>query len=225
MNPWRMSGLALLLATVPASVAVAGTQSHAISFHFSTPQPAGCPTFNDGVISSCDVIRPNGVTHPSAQWAWVVLSGVHDGTGPGNAGGIGSVSFGLEHSLVSPIWDLCAGATAKADPGWPASGTGITISWDDDCYLVENNAIGATALGILTIDAQATGLIQASAHPGLGRATTTDCAGTELTICPNLLGNGDAMAGGSSGMPACGLTCTTPVEESSWARIKSGFER
>lgn len=227
MTRWPGVSLALLAALVPADGFAdgVGAQNHALSVHFSSPEQTGCNVLPDAALTSCESINPGGVVTPVAQWAWIILTGVPDGTGPGNAGGIGAIAFGLDHTLEEPIWSLCAGATEEPDALWPASGTGIRITWDDECHIVEDNPIGGTVIGILTIDAAAKGLIQTTGHPDLGRATTTDCAATTLTLCENLLGSGDAAAGGTGGTPACGTTCTTPVEETSWARLKSTFTR
>lgn len=211
--------------TASSKAEPAGARAYTIDFHFSAPTPVGCLALGDGAIATCGTLQPNGFVSTQPRWAWIVLTGIPEDQGGGEAGGIRSVSFGIEHSLAEPVWSLCNGGSEMPDATWPASGTGITVTWPDDCYHATASAVGGTRVGILTIASDASGPITVVPNPATGVASVTDCDGVVYELCPGALGVADATPAGDMGVTACGNACATPAASLTWGNIKAAFGR
>jgi hypothetical protein len=206
-------------------------QPYGLDFHITPPNYAGCAAGAD-VTATCANRNPNGVTATGAMWVWIFASGVSDGTKGTAADGIGSIAFGLEYDAgVGPaIWSACHAGTESPqnDKGgtWPESGTGLAVTWPDDCYRVTENDDGLTAIGILTIDPAATGFIDFIEDPRPGAVSATDCSGATFAVCPERRGRAEVTAGGTGGVLGCDETCTqSPVDRRTWSAIKAVYGR
>lgn len=208
-----------LIALLSAVPALAGQEGpYALDFHFTGTSYAGCAALPDASLS-CATMNPNGVVVSNFMWAWVVISGVPD------PAGVGSVSFGIDHALTDIVWSTCTGGTDMPQAGWPATGTGITITWPDDCYVVTDNGDGATALGSFVVANDETTLMFLRDDPRVGEALVTDCDALTTEICLERLGIADATVNGTQGMVVCGNPCVTPAEEATWGAIKAVYGR
>lgn len=224
--------LATALATIAAPSANAGEDvgPYGVDFHISAPSYAGCGARADAA-ATCATQNPNGVVASGAMWVWVFVSGVPGDPGAGAPDGIGSLSFGLSYDALGfASWSGCHGGDEdpQNDKGgtWPESGTGLAVSWPDECYRVTENDDGLTVVGILTVGTDETGLIDIIADPRRGTVHASDCLGAGYVVCADRLGRADVAAGGTGGVVACDETCTmVPTRPGSWATIKSAYRR
>jgi hypothetical protein len=170
------------------------------------------------------VLNPNNVFSANPTWAWVIVSGVSDSASAQDRGGISRARFGFNHTLAEFAWSLCTGGSESPEASWPAPETGNDVTWLGDCHHVTANPIGATRIGVLVVPEGASGLIQLIGDPRVGGALFYDCDGDFAEICPDLLGGGDATAGGAQGAIACGQLCgVNPIEAASWGQVKAFY--
>jgi len=232
MRPSIRLALSALLASTVTTSATAGDDvgPYGIDFHISAPSYAGCDARSDDA-ASCATQNPNGVAASGAMWVWVFVSGVPEAT-PAAAGdpwGIRALSFGLSYeSLGFADWTGCHGGTEDpqddAEGTWPESGTGLTVTWPDDCHEVTGNDDGLTAVGILTVGTDESGLLDVVTDPRVGYVRATDCVGTGFRVCDERLGRADVAVGGTGGVVACDETCSlVPTRSGSWSSVKAVF--
>ncbi len=216
--------------TLPTPIMAADEFPYTLDLHFTEPSYLGCTegTVSDGALR-CWVLNPNGIDVGEFEpnFAWVVIGGVPDGSGPGAPGGIGGLQFGIEYdSTVDMTWFLCTGGTEspQADPidgVWPDTGTGNDVRWPGGCYLVTDNPDGVTKVGLFILTQGSAGLIRVVEDPRIGQAHATACDESISRICRQAMGIGDATIGGGMGVATCGYLCAVPVKEGSWGSIRN----
>jgi hypothetical protein len=98
--------------------------------------------------------------------------------------GMAGASFGINYdgALLSGVdiygWYLCADSDLPT-PGWPATGTGNTISFTPArCQTGGNTAVGGVAtLGYFYCGAYTSDMMRVTTHPETNGASVTSCAG------------------------------------------------
>jgi hypothetical protein len=118
--------------------------------------------------------------------------------------------------------------------GWPHSGTGITITWDEDhCQTTEPGGPGTGVVapaGYFYVAAYNPDVLRIRPHQGTQIASVTDCRGVVSLVesesqphDPSQLGYATFSAGASSaGYAPCGYQ-PIAVEPTTWSRIKVMF--
>jgi len=107
------------------------------------------------------------------SFAWIVATSREDV--PVLELGIGALRFGIRTEERSfDQWFLCTGGTQDPQDGWPDSGTGITVTWPDDCYVPEG---GSAVVGFLTLSRAPGGWYEIGKDPRIDDAEVTFCDG------------------------------------------------
>jgi hypothetical protein len=236
--------IAVLLGCVAlgfSSLALAGNNSQAgIAVHIApfddtkTKCDSGVPADNSSVNTSdftnCSsglynvyILVCNG-SHRNAEYQAAGLDGGGfdvDGTG------VAATDFGLIYGpgVFLSGWSSCADGLEFADPGWPNSGFGTTVTWTSCNGLssptnVPNNVIAVA--GVMVADVLAPELLQLTAKATSGLATVVDCDNVLDVVSGQLPGQLGAAGFCLSGYNPCGLV--TPVEETTWGSIKKQFD-
>jgi hypothetical protein len=131
--------------------------------------------------SLCFGLNSSPIAGPAL--AWVVAS-----EPTGFPGGIASIQFGVEHDASVGSWTSCTGGLEIAEPGWPASGTGNALTWDD-CV---SDTGGNVRVGYFFLSAGDVGTIQVVGDPRQGsQAAYTNCNVEAVGICRANLGTLD----------------------------------
>ncbi len=194
-------------------VAGGGTRDlfpYSINVHFTLPSYSGC---NEASVAdaalSCDAIQPSFVdAGGQPNYAWLLVDGVPDGSGPGAPGGIGGIQFGLDYPATVSVgtWTGCTGGTEIPEPDWPASGSGYATQWSGGCRMVTENPDGLTRIGFLVVDAGSDGTLSVACDPRIGRCDVADCQAAIFSLCPSYeYGVGDTSPGGTDGVVVCGF--------------------
>lgn len=142
--------------------------------------------------------------------------------------GIAGVEFGIAYNDTSlegvdffdtggsyPGWTSCADLTF-AETGWPASGTGILLTWNPTthCQQVEPGGTGTGVVavaGYFYVAAYSADVLRITPRPSSGLASVSSCAGVEDIISTDRLGSAAYSEDGSLlgklvcnyGLPPC----------------------
>lgn len=221
------------IALLAGSSALAGDNDYpfTINFDFNPPSYSGCtdPAVADGELSCATIDNDLNDYSGAPNYAWVMVGGVPDGTGPGAPGGIGGLQFGIMYdaSFIVEGWSLCTGGSEipQTDLGgaWPDSGRGNAVTWAGGCYLVEDNSEGVTRVGFFTVNSGSDGMIRITEDPRTQEATAAGCDTMSLRLCRQLLGRGYAFGGGerAGDGQTCGFMCAVPTRDTSWGALKA----
>ncbi len=217
---------ALLSFPGPVVADVGLRPNQTIDIHFQPPSYIGCSeaAVSDAALSCGtldDTYRDHGPSTPN--FAWVVVGGVEDGTGPGAPGGIGGLQFGIDidPGFVIRGWTLCTGGDEIPEVGWPKSGRGNAVTWSGGCRLVTDNGDGLTRVGFLVLQALDEAMIRVTGDPRIGYALVVECDGSQGALCRELLGYGGT--DGVGHYTACGDACLVrePARETSWGALRA----
>lgn len=124
-------------------------------------------------------------------------------------------------------WTLCANQEF-AQPGWPASGTGNTITWAPatDCQDVNSEPyVPGTVIaigGVFAVEVLSPDFMSVIPRPVDGKAKVADCNAAEDDITFNTPSQLGIAGFGLPGYNPCGLP--TPVQNSTWGGIKKAYE-
>jgi len=151
------------------------------------------------------------------------------------ADGISEATFGIEYtsSVRQFLWTNCGDAEFPGE-GWPDSGGGNRITFNaDNCQNEANGAVDVTddvwirgwaPLGWFYVYAydDATFSVTARWNDSNPTLTVKDCAGMSSQLLYDYLGL--AGFGASTGFSPCGPPEeATPVEQTTWGRIKRSY--
>lgn len=144
----------------------------------------------------------------------------------GNDRGIATLAFGIEYNakVVQGVdvfeWAYCS-SWAFPENGWPASGGGIVISWDETTSCRRGEvAVG----GYLYCAAYSPDRIKIVPRSATGVAEVVDCLSTHYGLSESDLGSVNFSADGKTpGCNPCTASCTpvVPVQPVTWGQIKS----
>lgn len=187
------------------------------------------------VRPSCVGVRERGDLYPAIHLAYLLVM-------DGNAeAGVGSVHCGISYDSAFQTgvdvfsWTLCGTSESPAagvNGPWPSSGSSNTLQWNaaTNCQRFEPGGAGSgvvAAAGYFYLGAYTPDILAVIPAPSDGVATVQSCLGDVDIIegggiqrTPSHLGFARFSSGGAEpGYNPCGLN--TPVEPTSWGRIKS----
>jgi hypothetical protein len=188
-----------------------------MNFIVDTSPVVECGTFQWIMPDQCEDLGNDGFIH----WAYAI--GIYVSREGGWPNGIGGLQFGIEYEIDGGdvvAWMHCAGGTDIPDPNWPASGTGIALTFLGGCH-VPDAEVALVGVILIMGSGDVSGDFRLTPDPRIGMALVADCNPTSYEICqPNLA----SWSLGTDVVPVCGNHCGgTPVEETSWGRIKSQY--
>ena len=140
--------------------------------------------------------------------------------------GIAGVQMGVQYNGAANAgvdvftWNLCA-TLEFSSTGWPASGGGNLITWDstNKCQKGDVSIAGYFYCGAYTADNFAI-----TTRPVDGAAKVADCSSNEIPLTPGDLGFASfSTDGGANSCNPCIASCTTPVEATTWSKIKGSY--
>lgn len=177
----------LVMVLLPTMAAAGPNAEARILFHLTYPTSRNaCGTRANPAWPS--VVATTAPLYPVCYFAYVLVA---EGS---PTAGVGGVSFGIEYDAADSSgvdifsWHLCADAESPT-AGWPASGTGNTVSWNPDtnCQRSEPGGGGTGVMagaGYFYLTAYTPDLLYVRPHPVTGLATVTSCTGVEDVIAP-----------------------------------------
>ncbi len=180
-----------MLILVSAGLIGTARSEPALAVHVTDASYAGCTALDVDTLTCTTTIVEGSSAH--AQFVWILAADVWS---------IAGVQFAIEYdSSVSVVgWTSCAGGLQIPETGWPASGTGVAVTWDEPEY--PDGPDGLAVVGYLTVEAGSTGVVTVVNDSRIGRAEYTDADGVTHTIAPGHLGVAD-VAGSGGGERAC----------------------
>jgi hypothetical protein len=209
MTKLLRSVVALLLVLLPG-LAEGGPNADAkILLHLAAPTARNACSRRPACAST---VTYGLSLYPLYYFAYVLVGEAAQATGASG------VSFGIQYNsgawsgLYMHSWHLCADAESPT-AGWPASGTGNTVSWNSEtnCQRTEPGGAGtgvvATA-GYFNVSAYTPVQLFLTPNPATGTATVTTCTGITDVIAPpdtchQLSSLGFAGFGGMPGFRPC----------------------
>jgi len=138
--------------------------------------------------------------------------------------GLAGATFGMTYTggAFPASWNRCSTYDFHG-PDWPASGSGITVTFDpcqDTVDPTDPEGEAFAILGYITMGAYSAGAAQVIHHPNSPpwQITVADCSAAESLLneswCQGKIGFGT-----ESGWNAC-FTCPDPVATSTWGAVK-----
>lgn len=179
----------LLLIGLPLRT-TAGSSDVNLNLTLTPASYSGCddPAFVAIDEGDCGDLASAPIEGPAFVW---VVAGVGDGS-------LAGLQFGAVHDAAVEGWTLCTGGLEIPENGWPASGTGIAVTWSDDCY----DPPGEVArVGYFRVPDGSAGTVALTADPRIEATLWSSCTGEDIPICPGLLGAADLSVGT---IPLCG---------------------
>jgi len=227
----------LALVALPVEVAARGEwpedlPQQSLDVHFTIPSYSQCAEASvmDAALS-CESLNGtySDFGFDAPNFAWIIVGRVEPTGGPGSAGGIGGVQFGIEYdpglvvvSASTGGWALCTGGEELPETGWPKSGYGNAATWTGGCYEVTDNPDGMTRVGYFPVRAIGPAEMRVVEDPRRGRAVVIDCDGVEALLCRQLLGTGHTEEGlAEAGCRHDCIAGRTPTRTASWGSLKS----
>lgn len=186
--------------------------------------------------AACNAISFNGLSlYPTNYYAYLLVT---DGN---QAAGIAGLQCGIQYNQALGAgvdvftWTNCA-TLEFSSTGWPASGGGNLITWDNTAKCQRTipagndplNGVVAVA-GYFYMGAYTPDLMRVTPRPVDGQAKVGDCAGNEdligglgyPAVAPSHLGI--AAFGQAGGYNPCGLP--TPTQATTWSGIKGQYKQ
>jgi len=180
-----------------------------LQMHVTAPDYGGCTAIVDQNLRCGGIATDGGST---ARFAWVLVADAPPG--------IGGLQFGITYDagIGAPTWTGCATGSEIPDAGWPASDSGMALTWAQGCY----NVPGSFAkVGFLAVAAGATGVITTRDDPRNGVLEWADCSTELFDLCAF---GGSVGFGGADGYVPEDCECSgPPVRERTWSRIKDSY--
>lgn len=186
------------------------------------------PVDLEDVVTAADVDAENGASY------FVYVIGVPEIPDISEVSvkppGLGGIQLGISHDEAPALnvsgWTSCAAMEFPAE-GWPASGTGNTMTWLSHC---DQERLVA---GYFLVTAYAPSTLSIAPFPPTGKIKTADCSSAE-TVLDHSLGidrtGWISFGGGSRGIDTDGCNpiltpCSdiTAVERTTWGRLKAKF--
>ncbi len=204
-----------LLSLVPAAALAGPVSNAAIALHLMSPTGKSVCT-RTGTKPICSQIVTRGDLLPSSYFAYVLVT---DGS---VSEGVAGLQFGVSYAAASEMgvdvyaWTSCADLQFAMD-GWPASGTGIVLTWDSttNCqrYTPSGDSLGVVAtVGFFYVTAYSADTLRVTTWPADGMAMVASCTAIPDTLesstlhpSPPRLGTAVFSQGGTvSGYNPCG---------------------
>lgn len=147
--------------------------------------------------------------------------------------GVAGLQCGIEYNATQGLgvdvfgWHVCADLEFP-QPGWPAAGTGNTITWvpSTNCQDVNSEPyVPGTVIaiaGVFEVSVYGPDFMAVTPRPVDGLAKVADCNAAEDDITYNTPSQLGIAGFGLPGYNPCGLP--TPVENSTWGAIKKSYE-
>jgi len=207
---------AVLVGAVLVGLAVGTTeagQNHnaaLLSHVIAIAQKTNCTSFLTG-LTGCDDLNPNFAGAVGENAAVGVFIGIDPGTGTGlNVVGL---DFGVTYTAGTggafiTSWQSC-GDLDSPQEGWPASGTGNSVVWNE-CRT--GNLVLA---GWFSVYVYTDGRLTIGPHPLVGQCQSLDCDGANFDLLVNPVTV--SLNGGGGVNPTCGV----PVKPTTWGSIKT----
>jgi len=215
----------IVLTTLLATTSVNAGGLAGLVIHMSPADYSGCDLLVDDELV-CEAIDAIGV-ETGPQHAWIIAYGWSGLDGWPAELGIGSAGFGVAYppNAIVTDWTLCTGGSQipvddETYGTWPASGTGILVSWPEGGH---ETLYGFAKIGYLSVAEDSFGKLEIVPHPVLGRAelAAPPPADTTWEIPPAWFSTADIDGlVPDDGWKSCN-GFPPPVVTSSWARVKA----
>jgi|GEM_PF-4048622 len=172
----------VILLQAPGAAGAGANMNARFLVHLATPVSKN----QCGLVSnppSCSQIETRGQVG-NDYFAYVIISNVN------STAGLSSARFGITYdgAAASGVdvssWTSCANGLEFPSAGWPAAGTGITVTWDvTNCFhppIVNQFAMGV--VGYFQVNASTPDEIRVTPNPTDNQAFVYDCAAIEDVI-------------------------------------------
>ncbi len=210
----------------PVPVPNGSLESAAVLLHIGDPTVrdacAALPADGSAVVTQAPI-------DPEAGYYVYVLASIETA---GEGQGLSAVAFGLDYDATDLriwSWSTCRGGSITTSD-WPANGTGASMIFTGaECLGADLGAVG-----YFYVTPYAPSTLGIAAHPNEGYVGVADCAldvqQADFAVLPERIG-WVSMGGGSKGADGDGCNpleepcakSTTPVEATSWGRMKAMF--
>ncbi len=204
----RITLSVILAALLIASGAAAQSNSLAKIQPHLVPAGGPNPCSPSNSLVPCASIATAGRLEPTYYYAYVLVT---DGN---STKGVAGLQFGLDYEAAAGSgvdifgWTRCADLEFSGS-GWPAAGTGTTITWvpESNCQSSLPGGPGSgvvAAAGYFYLGAYSADVFRITAHPAVGSAKVADCMGAESVLPGASLGTARFSTGGNEpGISPC----------------------